>query len=194
MTENDNLTHLMIAKVCHDLAAPLGSLGMGIESLEQNKVSDILKHSYFLSNFKLRYYRLLMSTSETGPQIYDFVPLLNEYASTQKINLIWTKNFLDAPNISGDIARLVMGFVYLLIEPLVRGGDCTVDVTSTDLRIHSSGPVCPLRDVYKSILRGEDADVNARSVFPYYLMLIVNKLACHLDFEEGAQSLTIKIS
>lgn len=192
--END-LTFLMTAKICHDLAAPLGALGMGLESLPQNDMTKMLYHSYFLSNFKLRYYRLLMTSSSRGPQVAEFVPLLNEYAKEQKINLIWTKTFLEMSESAIDayIMRIVMGFVYLLIEPLVRGGDCTIDLTEDGLIITCQGPICPMREAYKKILQGEDIDINGRSVFPYFLRKLVEEGKYQLDFQESSNSLSVRI-
>lgn len=193
MQSTNEMTYLMTAKFCHDLAAPLGALGMGIETLPENDIVKTLYRSYFISNFKLRFYRLFMTTNPKGPQICEYVPLLNEYAKAQNINLIWTKPFLEAPELEPIISRALMGFVYIMIEPLVRGGDCTIDLLDDGICIQSSGPLCPMRDTYKKIFLKEEVDVNGRTVFPYFLMSLLNDGLYTLQFEEQNNGFMIKI-
>ncbi|MBP9752368.1 MAG: hypothetical protein KBD31_00955 [Proteobacteria bacterium] len=193
--EQNDLAYLMTAKICHDIAAPLGSLGMGLESIHMDETGKMLQHSYFLCNFKLRYYRLLMTSNINGPSLFDFVPLLNEYAKTQNINLHWSKSILESEVLKGDISRLLMGMVYLFLEPLVRGGDCTVDLTNESLSIESTGPICPLRDMYKKILFGEELhkdDINGRTIFPVFLMSLAKKAECNVNFKSTETSIAIE--
>jgi hypothetical protein len=186
MNPDLKISYLMTAKICHDLAAPLGSLGMGIESLPLDDLTKTLFHSYFLSNFKLRFYRLFMTPNEEGPSVFEFIPLLNEYAKNQNITINWSKNISESEEIKGDVARLLMGMVYLLMEPLVRGGDCTITLTKEKLEIISKGPLCPLREMYKKILSNDiigNDDFNGRNIFPIFLMELVKKLGFTFQFE-----------
>jgi histidine phosphotransferase ChpT len=195
LMQNDlKMSYLMTAKICHDLAAPLGSLGMGLESLDLDETGQMLMHSYFLSNFKLRFYRLFMTSNIDGPSLFEFVPLLNEYAKNQKINLNWSKNILEAQDFKGDIARLLMGVVYLFMEPLIRGGDCFVTLTEDALTIKSSGPICPIRDTYKRILSGDDIphdEYSGRTIFPIFLMQLAKNAHCTPYFNSSDEFIEI---
>lgn len=193
MQSTNEIAYLMTAKFCHDLAAPLGALGMGLECLPENDFAKMLYNSYFLSNFKLRFYRLFMTTNPKGPQICEYVPLLNEFAKAQNINLMWTKPFLDAPELEPIISRALMGFVYTMMEPLVRGGDCTIDLLDDGICISSNGPICPMRDTYKKIFLNDDVDMNGRTIFPYFLMSLLNDGHYNLHFEERPNAFLIKI-
>ncbi|CAO5677135.1 MAG: hypothetical protein HEEMFOPI_01070 [Holosporales bacterium] len=195
ISKQADLAYLMTAKICHDLAAPLGSLGMGLESLDMDNSYKMLQHSYFLCNFKLRYYRLLMTTNINGPSIFEFIPLLNEYAKTQNITLYWSKSILESEALNGDISRLLMGMVYLFLEPLIRGGNCSVNLTNESLSIESTGPICPLRDTYKKILSGETLpknEINGRSIFPVFLMDLAKKAGCSVVFKTTEASILIE--
>ncbi|CAO4838792.1 MAG: hypothetical protein CNLJKLNK_00863 [Holosporales bacterium] len=193
METSNDMAYLMTAKICHDLAAPIGALGLGLESLPEDDIVKMLYGSYFISNFKLRFYRLFMTPHPKGPQIYDFVPLLNEYAKMQNINLIWTKNFLNVPELEPTISRAVMGFVYLVMEPLVRGGNCSVDLLEDGLWIEANGPLCPIRDTYKKIFQDETIEINGRSVYPYFLLNLLKEGGYAFHYEEHQNAIKIKI-
>lgn len=189
------LAYLMSAKICHDIAAPLGAVGMGLESIQDDELSQMLMQSYFISNFKLRFYRLFMTSSENGPEPHEFISILNAYAKHQNIELTWSQSILDAQFIQGDHARFLMGFVYLLLETLIRGGICHVDINESGLILEASGPICKLKDHDKDVLLGESAPLKtARNIYSHLLIILLKTQSCHIELDIQSNAIKMTIS
>lgn len=168
-----DMLYLMTAKICHDLATPLSAMGMGLEAVEENEITKIIKQSLEASTFKLKFYRDFLNHSTEGPLVSDFVPLLNGYAKQHKVQIEWPP-FL---NCEGDKARILMGLVYMMIEPLARGGTVTVSEKDGDYTFVSEGDVCRLRDDYKDVLQKRlGGHFNARNVMPYFLKNLAKEI------------------
>lgn len=196
MTDPQTL-FMMTAKICHDLSAPLGAMGMGLESLKDGDTDTVefVYDSYSTLEFKLNFYRTLMMPGDNGPVLSDFVNILNKYAKNKNITIHWQD--LDNDTFQESTSRLLMGLTYIMMEPLIRGGDCYVKaVDKNNLTIISKGPVCPMREEYKHILNANHTDqqaVNTRNIMPAFLITLANNTGYTTLFteENGIIQLTL---
>ena len=197
MTDPQTL-FMMTAKICHDLSAPLGAMGMGLESVTDGDSDTIgfVYDSYSTLEFKLNFYRTLMTPGDNGPAASEFVSILNKYAKSKNITIHWQN--LDDDTFKKSTSRLLMGFTYIMMEPLIRGGDCYVKaVDNNKLTITSKGPVCPIREEYKNTLNTAHADqheVNTRNIMPAFLIMIANNAGYTTHFKAGDGSIQIILS
>ncbi len=196
MTDPQTL-FMMTAKICHDLSAPLGAMGMGLETLKDGDTDtvDFVYDRYSTLEFKLTFYRTLMMPGDSGPVLSDFVNILNKYAKNKNISIHWQD--LDNDTFQESLSRLLMGFTYIMMEPLIRGGDCYVKaVDDKNLIITSKGPIFPMRDEYKNILNANNKDqytVNTRNIMPAFLIMLANSsgYTTHFTEEDGAIQLSL---
>lgn len=190
-----NFTRLMTAKIIHDLASPLGSIGMSVELINDPEIRSLLEKSYFLCDFKLKFYRLILSTSENGPNMQDAIALLNSYALNQRIDLNWHNTLGNISELTPYAACTLIGFVYLCLEMLIRGGNFSVEIKEGGFFLNAFGPICKFRENYKNILQGDETEIpDARNVFLYFLMHMLSESGkkIHLEEKDCNVSLYIK--
>lgn len=114
------------SRLCHDLAAPLGAMTMGVELLEE-EISDtsalnVLKTSGISANNKLQLMRCLFGFSSTSeaPSYQDLNTKIQQVLAP-KINLIWPAlQPQDTPY--GEGARLIGALIMIASEGCPRGG------------------------------------------------------------------------
>jgi histidine phosphotransferase ChpT len=198
MTESE-LLFMMTAKICHDLSTPLGAMGMGLESLKDNPTDAIefTYDSYNALEFKLSFYRTLMTPGFRGPELSDFVNLLNQYAKTKNITIHW-QNLNNTFFFQDGVSRLLMGFTYIMIEPLIRGGDCYVNALNDEnFIISSKGPICPIREEYQKILNMDNIEqqiINARNIMPAFLITLANSFGYGTNFQKENETIQLSLS
>ncbi|HCU06257.1 MAG TPA: hypothetical protein DIC42_01545 [Holosporales bacterium] len=197
MSESEIL-FMMTAKICHDLSTPLGAMGMGLESLK-DEATDTIQFTYDSYNaleFKLNFYRTLMMPGAKGPELSDFVNLLNKYAKTKNITIHWQD--LNCLFFQEGTSRLLMGFTYMMMEPLIRGGDCYINaINKNNFIIISKGPVCPMREEYQKILNMNNIDqhaINTRNVMPAFLINLANSLSYTTSFQKENETIQLSLS
>lgn len=197
MTDSQTL-FMMTAKICHDLSAPLGAMGMGLESVKDGDTDTVnfVYDSYSTLEFKLNYYRTLMMPGDNGPVLSDFVNILNKYAKNKNIKIHWQD--VDDETFPKGTSRLLMGFTYIMMEPLIRGGDCYIKVVDAkNIIITSKGPVCPMRDAYKNIFNAKNKDqyiVNTRNIMPAFLISLANDAGYVTQFTEENGEIQLSLS
>lgn len=189
---------MMTAKICHDLSAPLGAMGMGLESLKDNATDtvDLTYESYNTLEFKLNFYRTFMIPGVKGPELSDFVNLLNQYAKTKNITIHWQN--LNHIVFQDGTSRLLMGFAYIMMEPLIRGGECYINaINKKNFSIISKGPICPMRAEYQQILNMKRIDqqaMNTRNIMPAFLINLANSLGYTTNFQKENETMHLSLS
>ena len=197
MTESEIL-FIMTAKMCHDLSTPLGAIGMGLESLKDEAADtiDFVYDSYNALEFKLNFYRTLMMPGAKGPELSDFVNLLNQYAKTKNITIHWQD--FNCTVFQDGTSRLLMGCTYMMMEPLIRGGDCYINaMNKNNFLILSKGPICPMREEYQKILNMHHIDqheINTRNIMPAFLINLANSLNYATSFQKENETIQLSLS
>jgi hypothetical protein len=189
-----HFTRLMTAKILHDLASPMGSIGMSVELINDAEVRSILEKSYFQCDFKLKFYRLIFSTSESGPNMQEAIALLNSFALHQGIDLNWRNTLSHISELTVSWATMLIGFVYLCLEMLIRGGNFSIEMTDNGLFLKASGPICKVRENHRKILMKESAETaDARNIFVCFLMQLVEDSARKVRLKEEDCAISLYI-
>jgi hypothetical protein len=183
--ENLNFTRLMTAKIIHDLASPLGSIGMSVELVQDPDVRSILEKSYFICDFKLKFYRLILSTSQSGPNMTEAVALLNSFALHQNIVLNWGNTIESINDSLPYSSSIIIGFIYVCLEMLIRGGNVSVEFKEGGFILKAFGSICKIRENHKRMLQDEIGETpDARNIFVYFLMHLVKESGMRIRLEE----------
>jgi hypothetical protein len=188
---NDTLItlHLMNAKLCHDISAPINAMGLGMEMLEGAKSLDestkeILASSLESTCFKLNLYRLIMTTSPDGPSFAEVKAQLTPYFKSKNIVGSFDSALDQMPeSIAG---RILLGFGYIAGESLTRGGNVSFAPKSTDcITVNVSGKVAQLRPGYEETFMNSVSlnDQTARTIFPYYLKMLAKETSLEVKCE-----------
>lgn len=131
------LAQALIARVCHDLAAPLGSLGLSLEMLESSRMKDdgtfsIIVESYQSLKLKLELFRDLFGNigNENKPHLSESLPKFKIFLQQKKIALTYDNQVL-----SGDNARIILCLLLIIPDLYQGGGVCEILVNELSLKL-----------------------------------------------------------
>lgn len=196
MSDPFALMHLMTAKLCHDIATPLGALGLGLEMALSNEridqdTQELLLTSSETAKLRLKVYRALLSASGNSPTFSEAKQIITDLCHNSKVRLVFDIKATMLPD--GLFCRLVLGASFMVIEALHKGGILAVHIKpslnyeSMELMLVSEGEMVQLRPGYMEILEGEQAlkDQSSRTILPFYLKMMAaqykKKIDCELE-------------
>jgi histidine phosphotransferase ChpT len=180
MPQDLQLMYLMCSKLCHDLAAPIGAISIGLEMLDENPEPDspqaLLLHSVQSAMNKLELIRCLSgyATYQNKPTLLDIKIVLDKCIDPDKIKITWLADNIDA--INGTPARLYNALMILSSDALPRGGSITLN---KDYTITVTGPLVKFPEAVLAAITGQVtlSDIDSRSIIGYF----INKLASQLE-------------
>ncbi len=189
MSQDLQLMYLMCSKFCHDLAAPIGAISIGLEMLDENPEPDspqsLLVHSVQSAMNKLELIRCLSgyATYPNRPTLTETRSILDKCIDPDKVKINWLADISES--ICGTPARLYVALIILSADALPRGGSITLNkdysltVTGTMVKFHES-----VLDAIKG--RIELANVDSRSVIGYFIKTLADQLDTKvlLDFPQ----------
>ena len=156
MTTDMTLMHLMCAKICHDLAAPVSAVAMGLEMLSEAPqdvaTRDLVHYSAQSTISKLETFRCLTGFAgmQDKPTGIDVEKTLRTYWPDNKISVVW--KIENPEKIQGSPARLLLAMILTAADGLSRGGTLTI---YRDLRITAEGATAHLREASVQALTGQ---------------------------------------
>lgn len=189
MSSDLQLMYLMCSKFCHDLAAPIGAISIGLEMLGDNPEPDspqaLLVHSVQSAMNKLELIRCLSgyATSPNRPTLAETRSVLDKCIDPDKIKIHWNANITDS--IHGTPARLYVALIILTADALPRGGEITLN---KDYTITVTGPLVKIPETVLAALKGEISiqSIDSRSVIGFFIRTLANQLdtTVSIDFEK----------
>lgn len=198
MSNDLQLMYLMCSRFCHDLAAPLGAIAIGLEMLPEDNEPDspqkILKYSIQSAVNKLELMRCLSgyATATHKPTLAEACQVIEKSIDPEK----HTFTFMADPSteISGEPVRLLLALMIIALDALPRGGEITVN---RDFSIHLKGTMVKINDETLSCLTNGPAlaQINSRAVVAYLVNTLCQRLGTKLAIvQEQVNSLTFKFS
>jgi histidine phosphotransferase ChpT len=193
VSENLALVQLMAAKICHDLATPLGALSLSFEMTEDilkrhldSSTFEILNKSLNGAKNKLNIYRAILSAGETTPNLSDTANLGREYAKEHNVRLQFPPMLEIDP---GPICRIFLGIMYISIDSLIRGGSISIH-SGDNVTIEVNGPTVQFKPGYEDVILGNTSfeDINGRTILPYYLLLLAKEKGRLISLENKTEN------
>lgn len=138
-----NFTSLICSRLCHDLVGPVGAISNGIELMEMEEdpadavdALDLLRHSADNATRRLKFLRLAFGSSggdEMPLPVSDAQRAAFDYFADHRLDLVWPQS-VDG-GISKNRIRLTMNLLMSGAAGLMRGGDLSVILSPTALRV-----------------------------------------------------------
>lgn len=180
------LMHLMCAKICHDLAAPVSAVAMGLEMLSEAPqdlaTRDLVHFSTQSTISKLETFRCLTGFSgmQDKPTGGDVEKTLRTYWPDNKISVTWKTG--DLEKIQGSPARLLLAMILTAADGLSRGGTLTVD---RDLRITAQGATAHLREASVQALTGQTSlsQQTSGTIVAFFACTLAHRLGSKLQVQ-----------
>lgn len=158
------LAELLCARLCHDLAGPVGAAAAGAELFEDlggeadPETVGLVAASAAGAAARLKFFRAAFGPAATSPQpAASLREAIEAYLRTQVsaaspgTTLDWHS---DAPGFDGGTARLVLNLVLLAKDSLPRGGVVTVATHGDALTVSARGEASALADEARAVLLG----------------------------------------
>jgi histidine phosphotransferase ChpT len=158
------LAELLCARLCHDLAGPVGAASAGAELFEDMgadadaETLALVAASAAGAAARLKFFRAAFGPSASGPQpAASLRESIESYLRTQVSGasagtvLEW---HTDAPGFDGETARLLLNLVLLAKDVLPRGGIVTVVADEASLTVAARGEASVLTDEARAVLLG----------------------------------------
>ncbi len=187
------LAQLMSAKICHDLAASVGAMGLGIEmlcessSIDRN-IQDLLESSNQGAKAKLKIFRALISSPDHELFFPEVKQMITDLCSGEKkTNVTWSSNLCNS--LSGVEAKILLGLALLSFEGLPRGGQLTIitNPLDTGYQINGHGSIASVReDSLEFLVRGGGLNAaTSRTIFPYYIRTMAEDANIKVFYTSG---------
>lgn len=130
-----DLAELLCARLCHDLAGPLGAVASGAELLGDDpdpETARLVASTAADAVSRLRLLRAALGTAGGPRPEGELRGLVRSYldagaSAAAGIELDWRS---DRPELSGEMGRLLLSLVVVAKESLPRGGRVAVDISA----------------------------------------------------------------
>lgn len=192
------LMHLMCAKFCHDISAPLGAVRMGLEMLQESPtdptIPPLIYESTTSAIARLEIFRCLTgyASAHSKPTLAEIRNALTTYLD-DKIQLQWELS--DSNSSEGTSARLLLALCLTASDTLVKGGTLTVSPQFKILASTESSSLV-IRDEVISLFNGEAilSQQSPRTIVPYFAIILANKIGGRITIDTPSPSqLTLQV-
>jgi histidine phosphotransferase ChpT len=177
-----SLMNYMCSKMCHDFAAPLGAIKMGVEMLEDNasdkETRELLHASVDACIAKLDLFRCLtgFSGAMTKPTVQDIHHVLQRNLN-KNIQLDW--KIAPAADIAGPAARLLLSMTLIAADTLPRGGGIIVTPSFT---ITAEGGGVNLKEEVISMMKTSKPPLSSREIISYFAITLARYLGGEISY------------
>lgn len=155
------LTELLCARLCHDMAGPVGAAAAGSELLEDLDVPDaetlaLVAQSAAGAAARLKFFRSAFGPAASAPQSSaGLSDLIRAYLATQVsaaspgLTMEWG---VDSQTLDGATARLMLNLILLAKDCMQRGGVMAAFAGSDRLSVIARGESASLTDEARDVL------------------------------------------
>lgn len=156
------LSQLLCARICHDMAGPIGAASAGAELFEDldgppdPETLGLVAASAQSGANRLKFFRQTLGPAASQPQSMPFLRDLCEgylrtvvSASLPPVRLSWPSQ---PSHLDGEMARLLLNMVLLSKDCLPRGGLIQVDMAAGLPTLNLSGDPASLNDEARAVL------------------------------------------
>lgn len=186
MSVNIGSLQTLGGRICHDLAAPIGALSMGLEMLReqeltsaQQDVLQLVEQSLGSARTKLELFRYLVGFRhhDEKPAMLEIVPVLQKYWEKSRYRF----QAQDVQDLKGFRARLALALILTAAECLPRGGEISLVYTPERLYVSVLGQGASLSEEAQAYFQTGTLTSQAKDVFAWYAQAVAQELSCRID-------------
>ncbi|SEH61241.1 histidine phosphotransferase family protein [Magnetospirillum fulvum] len=203
MLNDLELTEMLCARLCHDLAGPLGAVASGAELLGDDpdpETAGLVASTAAGAVSRLRLLRVALGGAGGPRPEEDVRALLQAYleagaSAAVRLDLIWHSG---RPDLAGETVRLVLALAMVARESLPRGGRLSVEIEavppggSLGLAVGFHGPSARLDPDSRVALGGAGGPIGPRVVLACWVSRLAARAHSSLVVEDQVDGGWIK--
>ena len=196
------LAEMMCARLCHDLAGPVGAAAAGAELVGDGGADEetlaLVATSAAGAVARLKFFRAAFGPAANVQRSLIIRDLIHAYfqTSTSAASTGWHLDWRgDHSELSAGMARLILNLALLARDSLPRGGNVAISMTThpQDLRIIASGISAALTEEAASVLESKSGPSGPRGAQAYFTRTLAESLGCSLLVETQESTLTLTV-
>ncbi len=194
------VTELLCARVCHELASPIGAINNGIEMIEEFDDSmlpealPLIGTSAKIAASRLNFYRMAYGGAGTNSigSFSDLKELADAIFQESRITMRWPADGI-VPEFEDGCGKMLLNLFPLAAETLPRGGvlSVAVDDAGGGLRmIVSAEGEGPRISEELGLAMAPDAAIDTltpRNIHAYFTTQLASRLDTRIDVDEGTE-------
>lgn len=196
------LAEMMCARLCHDMAGPVGAAAAGAELVGDGGADDetlaLVAASAAGAVARLKFFRAAFGPATNVQRSHVIRDLIHAYfqssmsAASTGWDLKWDG---DPAELDAGMARLVLNLALLARDSLPRGGNVAVSVPRQprELRIVASGSSAGLTEEAASVLHHGSDPTGPRGAQAYFTSTLAESMGCTLLVESADSALILSI-
>lgn len=187
LSQDLQLMYLMCSRFCHDMAAPLGAISIGLEMIheanpEPDSPHSLLQHSVQSALHKLELMRCLcgFGSSSDRPTLVEVRRVIEKSVDPEKYQVVW--NAAMDERIFGNSVRLYVALFMVVLEAMPRGGVITLN---PDYSLTLSGPLIKFHEVILDALNSPQSleTLDSRAIVAHFAFLLARSLGTKVHFQ-----------
>lgn len=185
-----HLAELLCARLCHDLAGPVGAAAAGAELFEDmagaadEETVSLVAGAAAGAASRLKFFRSTLGPAASSPQSsIGLRDLMVNYfgtvasAASPGIQLVWPE---PPPALDGETARLLLNLVLLAKDSLPRGGRITIEMAQSLPRVVAYGEPASLNDEARAVLNDNRLPSGPKGAQAFFARTLAERVGCGL--------------
>ncbi|MBI5162722.1 MAG: hypothetical protein HY985_02340 [Magnetospirillum sp.] len=193
------LAELLCARLCHDLAGPVGAAAAGAELFEDIGGGDgetlaLVATSAAGAAARLKFFRAALAPSSSPQPTATLKDLIEGYlrtavsAASSGLTLAWA---VSADDLSAEAARLLLNLVLVARDALPRGGLIAVSGGERGLTVTARGTSAALADEARLVLLDGEEPRGPRGAQAYVARLLAERTLGRLSVACTAEGVAL---
>lgn len=210
MVDTLEIAEFLMARLCHDMAGPVGAINNGVELLKDpnpefhQESVDLIEISAKEAVARLLYFRQAYGNSknQAGISMTTIKDLVKNFYETKPISFDWPEAHGDADPIqilSADIVKILLNSIIIVSNSLIHGGKITIRIknqkNSQAIKVRGEGKSIKLQEHISKTLASDlkETMLDSRNVQAYLTATLAKKIG-KLKTDIGEEYLEILVS
>lgn len=193
-------SELLISKLCHDLAGPLGAINNGVELLKdegqafQEESMELIEISSSDVVARLQYFRLAYGKIQNGVSIETMRDLVKNFYANKNLTFTWPESHGDSGSmqiIKPDIVKLILNTLMIVSGALIHGGNIAIKIKNSKndmgIKVHGKGKNIKVHEhIVKALTNNiEEDELSSKNVQVYMTYMMAKKMDGTIKIDSG---------
>jgi len=196
------IAELLMSRLCHDLAGPIGAINNGVELLKDpspdlhSESVELVETSASEAVARLLYFRHAYGSgrNSAGMAMTTIKELVNNFYKNKNITFAWPETHGDSDSmnlIKNDMAKLVLNIILIVAAGLIHGGSITIRIknqrNNLGVKVRGEGKAVKLHEYLSGPLANnfKESEIDSRNVQACLTSMLAERIGGKIKTEIG---------